>query len=375
MGLFHKKNSFLGIDFGASAIKAVEITLENQQPRITNYASISTAATQTDRAKALIALLDKMKPESKNAYVALPGSSGLITLITFPLMSKAELERAISFEARKHIPLPLEEVNISWDVVTQDSMNTLIGNNAGSADKDANGNAIAAQVLTTQVVDSQSVLQPTAQAVSEKTIQVLLVAAPKKDVQVYEEYITTSKLVLKALELETFSLARVLVGDDAGQFVIVDIGAQATNIIALDKGVIRVSRNIGVGGDAVYQSVAESMNIPVARAFAHVSSTNVLTGKQSIPVPVFGTIVDEIQRVVKGAGFTKYQAIITGGMSMTAGVEEYIARGLGTAVTVGDPWSRIGHDDAIVPYLTNMRGAFAVAAGLALRGAQEYQRQ
>ncbi len=358
MGLFHKKNAFLGIDFGASAIKVVEVTLENQQPHITNYASVPVAP--KNQVQLLAQLLEKMNPESKNAYVALPGSSGLITLVTFPLMSKEELAKAISFEARKHIPLPLEEVNMSWDIVTQDRANSLLNQTIESVDNVA--------------VDTKSNLDSKNQK-TNKTMQVLLVAAPKKDVVVYEEYVTKSKLALKALELETFSLARVLVGDDGGQFIIIDIGAQATNIIALDKGVIRASRNIGVGGDAMVKSIADTMNIPLQRAFAHMISTNVFTGAQAVAISPCDTIVDEVSRVISGAKFVQTQVIITGGMAVVDGVSEYLTKGLKISVKIGDPWSRIGHSNQIAPYLFKMRGAFAVAAGLALRGAQEYQRQ
>lgn len=343
-GLFGKKNVFLGVDFGSSAVKVVEITYRNQRPYLSNYgyAAVADAAQAGD---VLRAVLHEMKTSARQAYVALSGSSGLVTLITFPRMSDAELSQAILFEARKHIPIPLDDVNVSWDVVGRERP-------AG---------APAAAQQPAQLPDKTDVL---------------LVAAPRKDVEVCEQRIQGSSLDLRALELETFSLVRSLIGDDNGNFLIIDIGAFATNIVLVTRGVVRASRNVGIGGDAMTQSIADAMGVDRERAEGHKRTAAAHDGVLGMSRSVADSIVEEARRVLKAGGQTSVDSVLlTGGGSMVAGLDGHIAKAIGMAVSYGDPWARVTVEASAAPYAQQLQGQFAVAIGLALRGVDEYRRQ
>ncbi len=344
MGFFGKKNIFLGIDFGASSVKVVEIAFRNQRPELVNYA-YADMPEGSDPGMVLATTLKHMKASTRNAYVALPGSSGLVTLIAFPHMSQSELAQAVSFEARKHIPIPLDQVSVSWDVVAQDSGADSNQRHEKDIEKTQHGN-----------------------------MYVLLVAAPLKNVAQYESYIAQTSLNLNALELETFSLTRSLVGEDMGRFLIADIGKNATNIIFVDKGVIRANRNIGVGGAHITHSIAESMNIDTVRAEAYKRERDDLLSDAGLARQSVDMIVEEMRRVGTSDGAMAENVIITGGTSDVPGIATYMGKALGVNVTHGNPWARITAPEKVAPHLQRLRGSFAVAIGLALRGVEEYRR-
>lgn len=341
MGLFGKKNVFLGIDFGTSSIKAVEVAFKNQRPELVNYGHVQMPE-GADPGAALKVLLKRMNPSTKNAYVALPGSSGLVTLIAFPKMSEAELAQAVSFEARKHIPIPLDQVSVSWDVVAQDNAPVEAG--AKKIEQDAG------------------------------KLYVLLVAAPVKNVEQHEAYLASTNLNLSALELETFSLTRAMVGEDMGRFLLADIGLQATNIIFVEKGVIRANRNVGVGGANITKAIAEAMNIDEARAEAYKYERDDLLSDGGMACSAVDMIVEEIRRVGTAGGQMTDNVIITGGASNLQGIDTYMARALGVNVTRGNPWARVTVPEEVQAFLAQTHGAFSVAVGLALRGVEEYRR-
>ncbi len=368
MGLFSKKNAFLGIDFGSQTIKVVELTLDNQRPLLTNYALL-TLRDNEDRGVGLRAVLKKMKPKSRNAYVALPGSSGLVTIINFPQMSRSELAEAVAFEARKHIPLSLDDVNVSWDVVGRTRPGAgVVGKLADVAQKrSARSDSGAGKDSSSSVSKPKN---------DEAMMKVLLVAAPKKDVAQYESYLRGTSLVLRALELETFSLVRSLVGEDAGTFLVVDIGAQTTNIVLVRNSVVHLSRNIGIGGAAITDTIVDALHVSAERAEAHKKQVPILTGDQAMMVPTIDAIIEEVRRVIAAAeGESIDNIILAGGVAQMLGLEKYFAAKLGTDIIIGNPWARVSYDEKLENYLEANKGAFSIAVGLALRGMEEYQRQ
>src|SRR5665811_1298908 len=132
LGLFEKKKThFIGVDFGTSAIKVVELSYKDQKPYLENYgwfdlkgliqsgdSNKSKLVSYDEKFKtALVSLLSKVNLNSRSVNVAIPGFNGLVVLIEFPDMDDNEIEKAIEFEAHKYIPTSIEEVSISWEIL------------------------------------------------------------------------------------------------------------------------------------------------------------------------------------------------------------------------------------------------------------------
>jgi len=353
-GFFLKKDRFFGIDFGTSSIKAVEITMRNQKPYVTNYAWVTLDFMNATREHKSIsypeqlkiyfdALLAAMKSDARNAYAAVPGYSGLVTLIEFPVMNEEEIAQALQFEARKYIPSSLDEVNMSWEIVSPSEKK-------GKKEKTTAG----------------------------ETMMVVLVAAPKKDVARYDFFFHDTGLTMKTLELETFSLIRSLVGEDQGRFIIVDIGAKACAIILVSNGVVHVNRNIDTGGSDITKTIAESMNISWERADSLKKEGRdfFVSRETSMIFPTLDLIANEIKRIVaafreKEKGATIDSVILSGGTAKLKGIDQYLAKIVGIPVVVGDPWKRVVCDERLSRIVNQLGASFAVAIGLALRGMEE----
>lgn len=135
MGIFSKR--CLGVDIGASSIKMVEISSFAGKKKLVNYAQFqlpfqnppSTLFQKkellllTDEtSEVLKSLAERAKIRKKKAAFSLPDFSTFFTTFDLPPMSEAEVPRAVEFEARHHIPLPLSEVTFDWQVIEKEKV-------------------------------------------------------------------------------------------------------------------------------------------------------------------------------------------------------------------------------------------------------------
>lgn len=342
------KNKFLGIDIGTSAIKIAELRMNNNKPVLSNYAWMKYGQSLADKnlkassfdpllLEYLKKIIREAKFESKNAYVSISSSGGLIMLVEFPAMSSSDLEQAIRFEAHKYIPTSLEDIVLSWDVVNNEEV-------------PADG----------------------------KKMQVLLVAAPKSKVASYEKIISQAGLNLRTIEIESFSIVRSLIGNDPGNFIVVDIGARVCNIILVGKGIIRVNRNIDAGGKDMTRVISTSMGIDEERAEKmKVSGENFLADGKNTKFSALDSIVNEIRRVADAycrsdKNVKIDEIILSGGTANMAGIEDYIGSQLKIKTMVGNPLGRIEYEKALESKLKETKARFSVAIGLALKGVEEF---
>ncbi len=366
------KNHFIGVDFGTSSIKVVELSYTDKQTHLENYGFVSLNSPEHDTSvnkassleqalnDSLKKLIVKMSVKPISTYVSIPGFSGLVTIIELPDMPEDELAKAIQFEAHKYIPSALDEVAMSWEIIER-KMDVEKLQDQGSL---------------------ISKLKLKSESKASGKIKVLLVAAPKKDIEHCDRLVSGVGLEVNAIELETFSIARSLVGDSSGTFLVADIGSRATNIILVEKGVIRVNRNIDAGGDEITSAIAEGMNIsrPRAETFKKGDKDMLNSNETAIIVPVLDLLVGELRRIIsaykeKNKSVTIEALIISGGTSKMKGIEEYFSRTLGEKVQIGNPWRGIVVNNEVAPFVKEMGSSFSVAIGLAMRGVDDYKRK
>lgn len=345
-----RKPYFLGIDFGTSLIKAVELTVENGKPKLVTYGQVDLARLEkgivTDQnshddeeALYLRALLNKLQPKSDGVYAAMPAFTGLISLIELPEMNEDDLKEAIQFEAHKYIPSSLEDVTLSWEVVGK---------------------------------------HPSADGSNGIRMEILLVAALNKEVVRYQKYIHSTHLKMNFLELETFSLVRSVIHHDPGVFLVIDIGSRATNLVLVDDGLVKASRNLDIGGRDVTKTLTDAFNIAPERAEALKKSEKDLlnTPESSLLLPSLEMIGSEAKRVIESYR-EKYpdkacQAVVlSGGTAQMTGLTQYYSKILGMPVRIGNPWDRISCNPEQAGDIQKLGASFSVALGLALVGVDE----
>ena len=352
MSLFSSHaDSYLGVDFGTQSIKAVELKVIKDKPHLLNYAWVNVTNVKEvpdeydgDYAKrladALKELFVQMKPRTKKAVVAIPSFNGLVMIVDFPRMSEKDVADAIKFESRKYIPASLDEVNVSWEILDKEEKKK-------KSKKD----------------DKKS------EKKEGSTMRVLLVAAPKSEVQYYDGLFEGTEAKIDSLELESFSLARAVIGKTEGRFLLVDIGAKTTNIVLIENGIVHVSRSVDIGGADMTNAIMQGMNITRDRAIAlKEGGSNFFTGPTKVGFSSLNFVVNEINRVLKSQKSDVVESLVLcGGGSKLVGLPEQLAQMTGLKVTIGNPLSHIVYDEKSSGKIQELGPSFAVAVGLALR--------
>jgi len=183
---------------------------------------------------------------------------------------------------------------------------------------------------------------------------------------------------LKAMEVENFAVARSIIGNDKGTFMIVNIGAKATDFTVVSDGIVRVTRNIDVGGAEISRSLASGFGIDLERADKLKKSgrINLLYPQNDttrLIGPSMGIIVDEIKRLReiyhKKSPLKKIEKLIfTGGTSKMATLVDHFAKETGMECQMGNPLARVGVDKKHQAVVEAVSPELSVAIGLAMRG-------
>ncbi|KKW02022.1 MAG: Type IV pilus assembly protein PilM [Parcubacteria group bacterium GW2011_GWA1_49_11] len=230
--------SRLGVDVGTAAIKIAELGIEGNRFALKNYGllELKSGKDASPGTESILKLpdgeiiwgikelLNKSKITARDAVASIPSFSTFATVLEMPYLSKEELAKAIPFEARKYIPIPLEEVVMDWSIIDVRGQET------------------------------------------RPTVQVFIAAVPKDDTARYRSIMAGAGLNLKAIELENSALIRALLGNDLSPTAIVNVGGRSTSIVVVSKGYERLSHNYEVGGFEITNSIARSMNISLEKA-------------------------------------------------------------------------------------------------------------
>jgi type IV pilus assembly protein PilM len=364
---FFKKrpSSFLGIDIdiGTTGIRMVQLGLKERRVKLENYASLESkdylkVSNDTKRsgsiemldAKIVVDLkkiIEKAEITARDVAMSVPASSAFSSIINLPDIPDNEISKAVDFEARQYIPIPIEEVVFDWSIVSRET------------NKDGNVNDVG-------------------DAGWSKRVKVLLVAIPKEITNKYANIAKSLKLNLVALETEPFSLSRSLVSHDKGVFAVIDIGSKTTNITIVENGSVLTSHSIfGTGGNEITKVISRGLNIDFRRAEALKKDVGLKFSDSErkvseIILPIIGIIISEIRKVnetyYRDSKRKVGKVIITGGSTNIPGLVEYLSQELNMEVEVGNPWKNIVYDEALSEELRKTSSYFSVAVGLALRG-------
>ena len=353
----------LGIDIGTSSIKLVELSAFRERKKLENYGEIKAEVlyqkpfrtfekntlllSSRDIARALLAVMEEAKIKTRKTVFSIPDFSSFFTNFELPPMSKEELPQAVTYEARRHIPLPLGEVTIDWEVIE----------------------------------DRRPLNQ-------KKNLKILLVAVPNEVINQYREIARFSNLELIALEAEVFGLARVLIPEDEKRIIgLVDIGAQTTTCSLIEKRVLKKSHSFDTSGDDLTEQVAKSLSIDYKTAqdlkekygLQEIPLPRTMTAFQEesrslreILLPLVDVMLKEIENIVKnfyqveGKGIEKF--IIAGGSALIPGLKEYFQDSLKKEVEVANPFSKIFYPPILEKEIKKMGPSYAIAVGMALRG-------
>ena len=123
--------TYLAVDIGTASLKLALIKQENNaKPKFLNYGYLesfeylerSNAAFQTSTLRLgeqeiagyIKALMKQSKIDSYPVIASLPSFSTFTTLMEVPTVSDAEIAESIALQARRYIPIPIEDTVLDW---------------------------------------------------------------------------------------------------------------------------------------------------------------------------------------------------------------------------------------------------------------------
>ncbi len=368
MSLFGSKKTdvvagTLGVDIGDSGVKIVEVVPESGRLRLVTYGYSEPNADNvlkpvvvdppTAAAGIIRQIIASSGMKATHAAAALPCASVFHAIITVPIpkSSKDDLRPVIEAQARKILPLPLEEMILDSHVLDKELLPTVPAKEPSTA------------------------LAPTA-----RHIRVQITGAPKSLVAKYVELFKAAKLDLVSLETEAFALLRSLVGKDASRVMVVDIGSERTNIIIAEKGVPFLARVVKTGGGSVTSALASSLGVGVAEAETMKKDMTFQEAGSMPPVieVAIKPLIHELRYALElyadqdfHENRTVDKIILTGGSSLIPGLVKAVTAALNVNCYLGDPWARIATQPEARAVFDEVGTKFAVAAGLAMRAKDE----
>jgi type IV pilus assembly protein PilM len=382
MSLFKQKTeSYLGVDIGSNGIKLVEIKKTKNRPQLWTYAildkeldvhiSLEKEKTVEDirkmnnkyysdfydkdkkeetpinysdfilqdkridkYARYLKELVEKAKVSSKTVTASLPVSQVFHTIINLPKVEDKALQAIVNAEISKMISQPIEDMQVIY------------------------------QKLNTEEKDS-------------RYLSLLVTAAPKVLIAFYTLIFKKAGLNLVDLETESFAVSRSLVGYDSSVSMLVDIGAENTDLLIVDKGIPMTNRSLQIGGADIDKILMEKLGLEKDQVLQIKKDLSAGLTKD-LPVDLFLSILEPLAKEIQ-YNFDLYfkqsgnevkkpeKIILTGGSAFFPPIESYLKSQFDLNVFIGDPWARVIYQDGLKSVLDIIGPRMAVAIGLALK--------
>ncbi len=379
------KKSYLGIDIGTSGIKITQLENFKGQPKLVTYgyaeARFDIIRDQSKELQATVSnligqVLQRSRATTTAAIAALPTFAVFNSIISLPRMSKRDLDTAIKWEAKKFIPLPIEEMILSHKILEgADSSfaEKLFMMNVGSFLKKKTGDPKKEAVKAPNTPEVKTDL-PTED--SKKNVRILLTAAPKNLVARYVEIFKAANLHLLSLETEALALSQSLIGFENASVMVIDIGSAATNICMVEKGVPVLNRGLDIGGYHITKSISNSLNVTFDRAEQFKLDFGIRMQEQRGGIPdairdSLQPIIHEIQYVFElyqnQGSITVDRILLSGGSAFLPNLTNYLSQLLKIPVYIGNPWDRVVYPVDLKPVLEGIGPQMAVSIGLAMK--------
>lgn len=352
-----KEESVLGIDIGSSSIKVVQAREKAGRAILETYGEIALGpygGTDIGRAvklktdQALLAVNDVLREANTTTKVcgmAIPLASSLITTMKVPQVAGANLEEIVTMEARRYIPVSMEEITLDWQVIPEVAQGT-----AGEAGSSAG-----------KVTPSN----------------ILIVAVHTEAINTLKELSDKAMLQSKFFELEAFSTIRSAIPGERRTVAIVDFGASSTKVYIASNGVIKLSHSVPFGSQDTTLSISRASGISVPDAERRKRSAGLGSDELGIDLKSIvdvnaSFVANEILKVIREFQ-TKYgglveEVVFTGGGIALPGLFELLSGKLAIKTRIADPFASLVAPAFLSPILKEIGPSFGVAVGAVLRG-------
>ncbi len=348
---------FFGLDIGNHTIKVCQVKWKGKKPHLTAIGNTTTpvgliGSDSKDNQKKLGEHIKKAKKDggikTNKCVVSLPESSIFTQLITIPKVDDKKVEELIHWEAKKFIPLPIDEVRIDWIF------------------------------LGDRYVDQKP------------HIDAFLIAAPKTLIGRYIDVLKYADIEPIGIETESISTTRSLWWPiqmgyaesnndlDNQSIMILDLGAKSTDLSVVKKGALLFSQSLATGSDALTEAIASEFGLALQQAEEYKRSYGLdesqLEGKIANSIkPIMQVIIGEVTKTMnffksRFAKSTPQRILLVGDGAKLPGILTYMATEIGIETSIADPFGNVEIAKDVQSKVEQFSSVgFCVALGLALK--------
>ncbi len=252
-------------------------------------------------------------------------------------MTDEEVPKAIEFEARHHIPLPLSEVTFDWQIIERK------------------------------------------ESMPGVKLKVLLVAVPNKVLESYQRLAALCDLEVQGMEAEVFGLMRTAVAENhiKKTVCLVDFGWQSTAVSIVENKSLKTSQSFDVSGVSLTKNLSLGLAVSMEEAEKLKKQYGLDPQKEDvykILLNNIGSLAADIENVCQvyspNEGKSIDDIVLAGGTSLLKGLKDYLSKRIRKNVYLADPFATVSFPSALGPRLKELGPSFSVSLGVAMMGAE-----
>jgi type IV pilus assembly protein PilM len=344
---FGGAKNLVGLDIGSSSIKAVELKRTRagiqvlhlgMEPLSTDVVVDSMIMDSPSVASAISKIFTEHNMKARSVATSVSGHSVIVKRITVPVMTEQELAERIQVEASQNIPFDISDVNIDYQLLSDD--------------------------------------------VAAANMDVLLVAVKKDKILNYTNVLSMAGKSPAIVDIDVFALQNCYEFNydpaPGSTVALLNLGASVMNINIVKGTTPLFTRDVSVGGHQYTDSLQKELDLSFDDAEALKLGHKVGTVSEDAKAPILQQVTElivlEIQKTfdffrATSAGEHIEKIYLAGGSAKVPGLIEALRREFSLPAEFLDPFQRMeyGESGAGTELITQNAGQMAVAVGLALR--------
>ncbi|MFI5110733.1 MAG: type IV pilus assembly protein PilM [Terriglobales bacterium] len=339
--------AIVGLDVGSSSIKAVELKKTRQgievehlglEPIAPDIVVDSMIVDSGTVSSAIAKLFGDTQIKTKNVATAVSGHSVIVKKISLPAMSDQELAETIQKEAAQHIPFDLADVNLDYQILSDDATNP--------------------------------------------QMDVLLVAVKKDKILNYTNVLSMAGKTPAIVDIDALALQNCYEYNYApapGEVVaLLNLGASVMNINIVKGNTPLFPRDVSVGGHQYTDSLQKELDLSFDDAESLKLGKKADSVHDDAKAPILQQVTEiivlEIQKTfdffrASAAGEHIEKIYLAGGSAKVAGLVDALRQEFSMPVELFNPFQKViaPMEGPAAELVERNAGQLAVAVGLALR--------
>ena len=340
----------VGVDLGSYSIKMVEMDLSGKEPMLTNYGitELQPEAIKGGQIVERQAVLEAIKMlfetcqvVNRQVCIALNGTDVIIKTIQTDRMSREELEKNITWEAEQHVPFPLNEICLDF-----------------------------------QLLDPEG---------EDPHMDVLLVAAKQELIEERLSLFEEAGCDVLVMDVDTFALMNALEVNyetpSSGCDCVVHFGNESTQLGLINNGLPILTRHLPVGGKNLVETIQGQLGISEDEAYLALMGEQGEESSSESPAtditPFLPILLEEVVTGVnRAAAFLESTAdggvieriFLSGGCANIQNLHAQFEEQVGIPSQIGNPLSKINFKEELFQAepVEKVAPALMLAIGLGL---------